>query len=98
MPQEKPETIWLRTEFAFPTSDRCRCYKHRTKTGKTKRCPNRDNVIGLEHPERQGEGIRTFCLDCWARCRTEKTILNPAQTRMYERMRRQGMTLAGMGC
>ena len=48
MPQEKPETIWLRTEFAFPSSDRCQCYKHRAKTGKTKRWPNRDSVIGLE--------------------------------------------------
>ena len=98
MPQEKPETIWLRTEFAFPTGDRCQCHKHRARNGKTKRCPNRDSVIGLKHPKRQGEDLRTFCLDCWATCRTEKTIPNPAQTRMYERMRRQGMTLAGMGC
>ena len=89
------ETIWLRTGFAFPSGDRCQCHRHRSGSGRSARCRNRDCVIMLKHPVNRTE--RLFCLDCWARCRDEKTVPDPAQQRMYAQMRREGMTPAAIG-
>ena len=94
-----PTKTWYRTEFAFPTSDRCQCYKHRSSTGRSKRCPNRDCVIGLTDPDRPDNDIhRTYCLDCWITCRQEVTEISPAQQRTWDQARRQGMTLSNTGC
>ena len=90
------ETKWLRTEFAIPSGDRCQCHQHWTSGGNSKRCSNRDCVIMLTHPETGAN--RLYCLDCWALCREEKNGPNPAQQRMYERIRRDGAELIATGC
>ena len=97
--KEKPEKVWHRTDFAIESGDQCQCYKHRTATGNRKRCPTRAGFVGLSDPESPNNDIlRIYCIDCWIACRKEKTIQDPAQTRMYEQMRKDRMTLSRMGC
>ena len=92
------QKAWYRTEFAFASADRCCCYKHKTSSGKNKRCPHNQSSIGLTDPENPDAAMRTFCLDCWITCRTERTQPNPAQVAMYQQMRREGPSLIAMGC
>ena len=95
----KDRKVWHCTEFAFPSADPCSCYRHRTRNGNSKRCPNRQTVIALNDPERPGTGYhRLYCLDCWSRCRDERTEPNPAQTRMREQQRKENMGLMALGC
>ena len=90
--------VWYRTEFAFPSGDRCQCYKHQTKNHNPKRCPNRDTVIGLTDPARTSNDLhRLYCLDCWLLCREEHTQINPAQARLWQQQRKEGWGLA-TGC
>lgn len=96
--QENTKT-WHRTEYTFPSGDQCNCYRHKSKTGKSKRCPNRDCVIGLIDPDNPERGIqRNYCLDCWATCRDEKTEVNPSQRLMWQQNARDRMTPMAIGC
>ena len=97
--KENPKKVWYRTDFAIESGDRCQCYKHRSKTGKPKRCPIREGSVGLSDPDRSIHEIhRIYCIDCWIGCRDEVTQANPVQKRVYEQMRRQSMTLRNIGC
>ena len=99
MPSKTDEKIWYRTEFAFASSDRCTCSKHRSRNGKPRKCGIRATVIGLTDPDKPGNDLhRLYCLDCWMSCRNEKSVINPAQQRMWDQNRRDGMTLVATGC
>ena len=94
----KEETLWVRTEFAFASADRCNCYKHRTKNGNRKRCTDRMSVIMLAHPDYPERRKKLFCLDCWASCRTEKTQPNYQQLKEVAQAREQGLGLVSIRC
>ena len=92
------QKLWYHTSFAFPSTDRCCCYRHKTRSGRNKRCHRRQSVIGLTDPESPDRTMRTFCLDCWLACRSERTQPDPAQTAMYRQMRKDDLTPTAMGC
>lgn len=92
------ETVWIRTEFAFPSGDQCDCYKHRTRNGNRKRCTVRNSVIGLTNPDQPERPMKLFCLDCWVYCRKEKTQPNPQQQKEAAQAREQGFGLISIGC
>ena len=98
MTVSKAEKIWYQTDFAFASADQCQCYKHTTRTGNRTRCSVRNCSVALADPDRPDRSHRLYCLDCWATCRTEQTVPNPAQTRMYQEQKRNGFGLMAMGC
>ena len=91
MTQATEDTVWIRTEFAFGGGDQCQCYKHRTRNGNRRRCAIRNVVIGLQHPDQPDIPMKLFCLDCWAQCRTERTISKAQATQ-------PGFGLISIGC
>ena len=81
------------TSYAFPSGDRCMCYKH-----KGRRCNVRNCSVELVRADPDSpRTLRLYCLDCWITCREERTTQNPSQTRLYEKQKRDGMTLVAMG-
>ena len=92
------ETLWIRTEFAFPSADPCNCYKHRTKNGNRKLCTIQNAVIMLTHPDYPERRKKLFCLDCWASCRTEKTQPNYQILREAIEDHKRGLGLMAIGC
>ena len=80
--------------YAFPSADRCMCYKHRGR-----RCTVRNCSVELVAADPDSpRTLRLYCLDCWNTCRDERTAPNPGQTGLHEQQKRSGMTLAAMGC
>ena len=93
MPTRESPLYYI-TSFAYPSADRCMCYRHNG---------NRCNVLNCSveltrtDPDRS-QTPRLYCLDCWIACRDETTTENPSQTRLYEEQKRNGFTLMAIGC
>ena len=87
------ERLHHRTEFAFASGDHCQCHRHNGR-----RCRNTKSSIGLKPADNPDAPMRTYCLDCWIECRTERTVPEPGQQRMYQQMREDGTTPTAMGC
>ena len=94
----KEERLWYQTDFAFPGGGQCMCYKHKNSRGNKKRCSSRLIRIAIRPADNEDHREKTFCLDCWARCRDEKTAPDPRQKRLYKMMKAEGMTLMTIGC
>ena len=84
---EEGDKVWWRKTFNW-TDEVCRCYKHRSESGKPRRCREL-GVIEITDPDtieqRHQLGLdplqKTFCPGCWHTCRKEVAVRHPDDLR-----------------